>query len=321
MTDESKKHTNGAIPVVERTMVRTWKTLLRAYITALRPWSFSASLTPVALGSCLAFKSIGNFSIWIFIATCITALSVHAAGNLVNTFFDYKKGIDSKKSDDRTLVDQILTTQDVATMGTICYVAGCAGFSILVWLSPTRMEHLALIYFGGLSSSFLYTGGLGLKYIALGDIVIFFTFGPLTVLFAFMSQGGQLCWTPLLYAVPLALNIEAILHSNNTRDMENDSSAGIVTLAILIGRTGSYVLFCLLLFSPYVIFMILAVHHTKWFLLPVVSVFEAFKYEREFRNDDLGKMPAKMAKLNLVLGLLFVTACVLTSRESLPGLP
>ena len=52
------------------------------------------------------------------------------------------------------------------------------------------MELLALMYFGGISSSFLYTGGIGLKYIALGDIIIMVTFGPVSVLYSFVAQTG-----------------------------------------------------------------------------------------------------------------------------------
>ena len=85
--------------------------------------------------------------------------------------------------------------------------------------------------------------GIGLKYVALGDIVILITFGPLAVMFAHAVQVGYLSVLPLVYAVPLALNTEAILHSNNTRDMDSDKQAGIVTLAILIGPTLSYILY------------------------------------------------------------------------------
>ena len=81
---------------------------------------------------------------------------------------------------------------DVVTMGAVCYFVGCVGLLILSFLSSTPLHHLALVYFGGLSASFLYTGGLGLKYIGLGDVAIMLTFGPLTVLFAFMSQVSQM---------------------------------------------------------------------------------------------------------------------------------
>ncbi len=294
--------------------------LLEKYVVALRPWSFTASMTPVALGSCLAYKVVGTFNIWVFLTTCLTALSVHAAGNLVNTYFDYVKGIDSKKSDDRTLVDQILQPNDVATLGGVLYFVGCLGFGILTIISAAKMEHLALIYFGGLSGSFLYTGGMGLKYIALGDVAIFLTFGPVTVLFAFLSQGGPLSWAPLLYALPLALNTSAILHSNNTRDMKTDTDAGIVTLAIIIGETASVILFALLLFIPFIIFIVFSMNYSRWFLLPSAVVIVTFQLERQFRGGDRKRMPTNVAKVNLQMGLLYVLACFLTPTGSLPGL-
>ena len=303
-------------------MKKTGDIRLSAYLVALRPWSFAASLTPVALGSCLCYKYMDVFSPWVFGVTCLVALSVHAAGNLVNTYFDYMRGVDSVKSslDDRTLVDHILSPNDVATMGAVFYMVGCGGFVLLVILSPARMEHLALIYFGGLSSSFLYTGGLGLKYIGLGDIAIFMTFGPLAVLFAYVSQGGALNWMPMIYALPVALNTAAILHSNNSRDAVTDAKAGIVTLAILIGPTLSYLLFVFLLFIPYIIMSLLVFHCTLWFILPLTTLIPAFKYERLFRDGSLNNLPRLLSKLNLQMGLLFTLAFAMTSKNDLPGM-
>lgn len=181
------------------------------------------------------------------------------------------------------------------------------------------MEHLALVYFGGLSSSFLYTGGIGLKYIALGDVIILVIFGPISVLFAFMAQTGRLEWATIYFAIPLALNTEAILHSNNTRDAENDKKAGIVTLAIVIGQTASQFLYALLLFAPYIIFVVLSVKYSVWFLLPLVTLPQAFQIEKSFRNPStLHGVPKKTAKLNFLFGILYVLSCSLA--PTLPAL-
>lgn len=318
--DEGK---DASVPItVEDTIVTMTATATRRlsnFVVALRPWSFTASLTPVGLGSCLAYRALGVFNIWIFLAVCVTALCVHAAGNLTNTYFDYVKGVDNKKSDDRTLVDQKLNPNDVVAMGSIAYFLGCLGFLVLVCLSPAKMEHLSLVYFGGISGSFLYTGGLGLKYVALGDVIIFLTFGPIIVLFSFISQGGPLSWTPLFYAIPLAFNTVAILHSNNTRDMRTDAAAGIVTLAIIVGETGSYIIFTFLLFTPYIAFAVLAMNVSKLFLLPVITIFQAFPHERAFRGHELTKLPQKLALLNLQLGVSYALACGLAPTD-LPGL-
>ena len=204
-------------------------------------------------------------------------------------------------------------------MGAILYIAGCAGFILLSILSPAKMEHLALVYFGGLSSSFLYTGGIGLKYIALGDVLILIIFGPISVLFAYMAQTGRLEWTTIYFAIPLALNTEAILHSNNTRDAEYDKKAGIVTLAIVIGRSASHILYAVLLFTPYIVFVVLGVKFSIWFLLPLVTLPHAFEIEKLFRNETtLHDVPKATAKLNFYFGLLYVIACC--GATNLPAL-
>ncbi|XP_034976775.1 ubiA prenyltransferase domain-containing protein 1 [Zootoca vivipara] len=318
---ESEPEDQGeALLGTPKSLPSTWQHKCASYVLALRPWSFSASLTPVALGSALAYRSLGTLDPGLLVGSAVTVLAVHGAGNLVNTYYDFSKGIDHKKSDDRTLVDRILEPQDVVRFGVFLYTLGCISAACLYCLSTLKLEHLALIYFGGLSSSFLYTGGIGFKYVALGDVVILITFGPLAVMFAYAVQVGYLSVSPLLYAVPLALSTEAILHSNNTRDMESDRQAGIVTLAILIGPTFSYFLYNALLFLPYLVFCVLATRYTITMALPLLTIPMAFSLEKQFRSQSFVKIPQRTAKLNLLLGLFYVFAILSAPPGSLPKL-
>lgn len=291
---------------------------MSAYLLALRPWSFSASCIPVVLGAVLCWKTTGHFNLILLVLSMIAVLGVHAAGNLVNTYYDYMKGIDSKVSDDRTLVDHLLTPKEVVKLGVVSYGFASLALVFLVGLSPAKMEHLSFMFFGGLSGSFLYTGGVGLKYYGVGDIVIVITFGPLAVLFSYLSQCGNVALFPLFYAIPVALSTEAILHSNNTRDMEADERAGVVTLAIILGRQLSYALYCLLLLTPYVICTVLSVNLSVRFLIPLITLKMAFKLERNFREGKLLTLPKQTAKLNLFFGLLYTVSCAIT--PSLPKL-
>uniref|UniRef100_A0A0K8VYU1 UbiA prenyltransferase domain-containing protein 1 n=1 Tax=Bactrocera latifrons TaxID=174628 RepID=A0A0K8VYU1_BACLA len=88
---------------------------LKTYLHALRPWSLSGSLVPTLMGSALAYRSqwAADFSLITFFLTAFTVVTVHCAGNVVNTYFDFVKGIDKQKADDRTLVDHILTKDEV----------------------------------------------------------------------------------------------------------------------------------------------------------------------------------------------------------------
>lgn len=300
------------------------------YMLAVRPWSFSASLTPVLLGNTLAYNQINyinngllEFKFSIFMLTLICALCVHGAGNLVNTYYDFKYGIDNETTkSDRTLVDKVLKPEEITRFGVALYLIGSLAFFILLSVSPAKEAILAFIYFGGLCLSFMYTGGIGFKYMAMGDLIIIITFGPMTVLFCYISQVGSyipsdnflfdLYLKPLLFALPLALNTEAILHCNNTRDLENDRKSGIFTLAIYLGFTCSYLLFTILLFVPNLIFLVMAIKYNVNYLLPILTIKMAFSLEKDFRYRKLEHLPVKTAKLNLLLGLLYVFSCLLS---------
>lgn len=124
----------------------------------------------------------------------------------------------------------------------------------------------------------------------------------------------------LLYAIPLALNAEAILHSNNTRDIEDDRKAGCLTIAVLIGHSASHVLFALLLFVPYILFILVAFHYSAWLLLPVITLPKAFQLEKSFRDGNLRYLPKQMARLNFYFGMFYLIACFLSNPHKLPGL-
>ena len=130
------------------------------YLTALRPWSFSASLTPVILGTVIGWKEKQTVNLLPAVLVLISVLSVHGAGNLVNTYHDFVKGIDNKESDDKTLVNNILTSDDVVRFGVVIYIIGCISFLGTLASCAARVDLLALLFFAGVSGSFFYTGML-----------------------------------------------------------------------------------------------------------------------------------------------------------------
>jgi 1,4-dihydroxy-2-naphthoate octaprenyltransferase len=134
-----------------------------------------------------------------------------------------------------------------------------------------------------------------------------------------MAQTGSLNLGAALYAIPLAMNTEAIFHCNNTRNMESDRSAGAVTLAILIGPQLSHMLYVILLFVPYLFFIYVAVHYSMVFLIPLVTIPKAFHLEKEFRSRNMSRdLPRKTARLNLYFGIFYFMACCLTDASKLP---
>lgn len=115
LPDNICKKLNGDLPSQRKEHPSAVFMKIKTYLLAVRPWSLSASLVPTLLGSALAYRGTYDFNLFTFILTIFTVITVHGAGNVVNTYYDYVKGIDNRKSDDRTLVDHILSKDEVST--------------------------------------------------------------------------------------------------------------------------------------------------------------------------------------------------------------
>ncbi|CAF4348529.1 unnamed protein product, partial [Rotaria sp. Silwood2] len=256
-------------------------------------------------------------------------------------YYDYVHGVDTPLNDDnnkeiindadsvddRTLIEGLLKPNDVVRLGLLLYTIGTIAFLFLTNFSPAKEPYLAIIFFGALPLSFLYTGGIGnylfiylilikcksFKYIALGDIIILLAFGPITVVYSYMAQAGHYSNYPILYALPLTLNTEAILHSNNTRDMKHDRSVGILTLSILLGKRYSYYLYCLLIYSPYIIIIYMMIYISWYCFLPLITIIYAYRLCEEFKHDQLIKLPNRTALLNFLLGFLYILSIIITN--------
>ena len=244
---------------------------------------------------------------------------------MVNTYFEIMRGMSQRRPgprqnhsitrwDDHSVDTQKHQTR-VVNSAAYLYGFGMACLWIAMWLSPANSFYLASLFFGGLSSSFIYTGGIRLKFYILGDLLAMFTFGPLSVLFSCTAQSGQFTLPgPLILALPLALSTEAIIHSKHIREMDKDREAGVLSLAVLLGKQGSYFLFTFLLFIPYMIFVIWGTGYSLMLALPLVTMPYAFQLERRFREEGPHRdLSVNAAKLNFGLSSLFVVGCLLAS--------
>lgn len=288
---------------------------------AVRPWSFSASLIPSVIGLILADKSkpsSGNFLLSFF--SVVTVILVQAAGNLVNTYYDFVNGIDKQaKAHDKeqsesscgdiTLTDNILTIKQLVKLLLTCYIASVITFVFVMIASPARSEALILLYALGLASSYFYTGGVSLKYKALGDLVILVTFGPLISEFAFASCCGYVSMIPIYISIPLTVNAESILHVNNMRDIKSDKEAGILTLVMFLGIKLSNVTMAIFLVTPY-IFLFFGVYYTRnWlFLLPCLTAGTAEDIYKLVCASRFKSLPEKVAKFHLIFGIFYIIA-------------
>ena len=230
----------------------------------------------------------------------------------IDTVLVYRVQYTAKVADDRTLVDHCLKPSDVSNMCLFFYSISLFSFLAVSLMSPLRLEYSALLFFVGLSGSFLYTGGVGFKYYALGDILILILFGPVAVTFSYMLQTGTFAIKSIMFAAPLAFATEAILHCNNTRDIDSDQKSGVRTVAIVLGKQLSYVFFCFLLFTPYLMLTYPACKISLLIFLPLLTITHAFEIEKEFRHQKFEKLPKKTAHLMFSFGSVYIISILLS---------
>jgi len=264
---------------------KTSAATLKEFVVALRPWSFTASVVAVLLGSAVAWRHSflhdeTQFSLSTFLLTLVGALSIHAAGNLTNTYFDYRSGLDRKETaGDRTLFDTNVRPKQVLLLAIAFYLVSLLVGNYFVYRAVTETtprggdslrrvcELLALFFVGALLAFFYTAGPVKLKHRALGDVAIFLCFGPLLVegtyflqLHHFSYQSSHSDAAALWLSIPIGLVTEAILHVNNARDIDADKRANALTVARLLGPKFSFLAYVGLIWGPYLLLGVYALH-------------------------------------------------------------
>ncbi len=285
---------------------------------AVRPFSFTVSVIPPILGTVLAV--LGNpvleISWFRFILTVIGCVTVHSGANLLSDYYDYKVRVDREGTygSSGLLVDKIMQPGQILKGGVIAISVALGIGLYLVFVTPNPMFLLGVIFIRGIFAVFYTANPFAFKYNALGDIAVFISFGSAMVLGAYYVQAHRFSWAPVLYALPIALLVDAILHSNNLRDIENDEAVDIKTIPILVGEKVSKWMYYGLILGAYLLILILIV----WAGLPMLSLLTflsfplAVKLVRMVRDKE--KIPKKQfamidaatAQCHLTFGALMI---------------
>jgi 1,4-dihydroxy-2-naphthoate polyprenyltransferase len=234
-----------------RRQIRTWW-------LAVRPFSFTASVTPVVLGTVLAAYD-GHWNWGLFAITLAGSLFIHSGTNLINDFYDWKKGADTPESlgPNRALKEGILTPHQVFWGGVICFVIGSALGLYLVYTRGLFILWLGI--FSVLAGWFYTAGPAAFAYTGLGEIVVFIFMGPVMVLGSYFVMAQNVTPAVIWISVPIGLLVAAILHANNMRDLDADKAKNKRTLANLLGRQASRWEYYFLVGGSYILLVLLVV--------------------------------------------------------------
>jgi 1,4-dihydroxy-2-naphthoate octaprenyltransferase len=243
-----------------RRFVRTWW-------MAVRPFSFTASVTPIVLGAVVAGYD-GAWNWLLFAITLVASVAIHAGTNLINDYYDWKKGADTPESlgPNRALQQGMLTPHQVFWGGVCCFAFGSLlGF----YLVGTRGLFILWLGLVSVLAGWFYTAGpFAFAYTGLGEIVVFIFMGPVMVLGSYFVLMQRVPAHVLWISAPVGLLVAAILHANNMRDLEGDLARGKRTLANLLGRRASKVEYYFLVGGSYVLLVALVLFGVApWYTL------------------------------------------------------
>lgn len=249
---------------------------VKDWILTTRPWSFPASAMPVL--ATFAYMtwvcSLYGMSIdWVSgVLAVVGIVFFHASGNMLSDVRDYKKGVD-RGLNHMPLVNGSFTTKEYMRLSLTLFVLGCAiGFYIM-----SRCGW-PLLYAAVYGAFFTLTYAT-FKYYALGDVVIFLSYAVIPILGTTFATISEYYYPALVLALPIGLITVAILHVNNTRDIESDREAGIRTLAMLLGLKASVQLYAFEVLFPFV--AVIATIMCGW--LPWYSVIVLFALPKAWK--------------------------------------
>ena len=287
----------------------------RVWWIASRPKTLSAALTPVLVGSAIAWSEDG-FRLPAAVASLLVGVLIQVGTNLYNDYADFQRGADTSDRLGPLRVTQagLAAPERVRFVALLTFaMAGLAGL-YLIGISgwPVAVIGLAAILAG-----LAYTGGpWPLAYSRFADLFVWVFFGFVAVCgtaYVQLFRVPFLAWTA---GFALGGLIAALLAVNNIRDIVADRIAGRRTLPVVFGRKAGVAEYAFCLGAAYLVPLLNAtVLRGPWLLLPMLSLWEALRLLRFIRREqgrDLNRALAGTARLVFWYGALMAAGIILT---------
>jgi 1,4-dihydroxy-2-naphthoate octaprenyltransferase len=300
-----------------------WERLRRRVGTAwevIRPFSFTASIIPVAAGGALAFAD-GQFNPGLFLLALLGGVLLHIGTNVTNEIYDVRKGIDtitSPRASHAILKGRIGERSAYAFALTAFALAAAVGVALIL----ARGWPIVALGIAGLAGGYFYTAPpFEYKFRALGLPLVFLLMGPLMTVGSYYAVSGS--WSPvaLVLSLPIGLLVAAILHGNEWRDIREDTRAGIVTLSSRIGREWAHYGYLGLTLGAYIVLALAVVVGAlpPATLLAILSlpllvvVVRAAELGASGQARAIAMIDLQTARLHAAFGLLLVAGVVLAA--------
>ncbi len=274
---------------------------------AARPRTLPLSVSPVILGTLLAFAENGKV-LWLpFFVAIFSAMCIQIGTNLFNDVADFEKGADTPErlGPPRVVANGWLPAK---------LVKQAAYFSFLLALlsGVYLVQHAGwFIFFIGvfsLLSGWAYTcGPYPIAYHPLGEIFVWIFFGVLAVSGSFYLQSFHFSLPVFFVSGLTGMLAAAVITINNYRDLNEDKTHQKNTLAVFLGEEKIKLFFTIEMLLPFCLLpFLLKLLHFK-LILPFLCLPFAFKIIRLFLKEKgkaLNALLAFCARLQFVFSVL-----------------
>jgi 2-carboxy-1,4-naphthoquinone phytyltransferase len=212
----------------------------KLWLAAIKPPMYSVAVTPLWVGTAIAWAETGTVNWTIFLTFLLAAICIVAWSNVSNDVFDAETGIDRNKHHS---VVNLMGNKTLAFWISNGFLAlGILGILTIAWLQQDwTVLGLVLVCCG---LGYLYQGPpFRLGYQGLGEFLCFFAYGPLTLSAVYYSQTQTWSAANLCASVFLGLTTSIILFCSHFHQVEDDIAAGKRSPIVRLGTVrGSKVL-------------------------------------------------------------------------------
>ena len=207
----------------------------KAWYRAARPFSLSASIVPVLVGTSLAWRQ-GDIDVLLFLITLFGSVFIQIGTNLSDEYSDHVRGSYNSKfpAPHKVIMGGLLSPGRVKLGAYICF-----GIAALMGIYLVIAVGWAILFIGlaSIAAGYFYSAGrLPLGNLGLGEPVVFIFMGILPVVATHYIQVRIVSGEALLLSLPVGFLVTAILVANNLRDVKEDGEAGKVTSATHLGE-------------------------------------------------------------------------------------
>jgi 1,4-dihydroxy-2-naphthoate octaprenyltransferase len=310
----------AALGAQRKTAGASLRDRVAAYWEIARPFSFTASTVPVAVGGALAAVE-GHFDWTLFLVSLIAGVLVHIGTNITNEIYDVRKGVDTIVSPraSHAIVTGRISDRDAYVL---VVAAFAAAFVLGLYLVSVRGWPVVALGLIALIGGYTYTAPpFQYKFSPFGIPLVFILMGPLMVVGSYYVITGTLGWSALVVSLPVGLLVAAILHGNEWRDISEDARAGARTFSVRAGREAAHWLYLSLVVGAYLVLTAAVVAGILpiWTLLAMFSLPLLVRQVRSAEFGASGQLRAiamidlQTAQLHAAFGYLMVLGLVLAA--------